>query len=296
MDVVEERLEREYNLKLITTAPSVIYHVHKTDGTMIPVDNPAELPPMTKIDFIEEPIAKVEILVPSDMIGNVMELVQNRRGVYQTMEYLDENKQPVGFDVDFITEVGKAAGFEVDVRNIAWDGIFGGVATGQYDIVAAATTITPERQKQFDFSDPYYEVAQAVVLPAGKSIKSLEDLKGKKVGGQIGTTGVFVIRKSGVPVDLKEYDDVGLAIQDMLGGRIDAVICDDPVAMYYANKKADTAGKLNLSYKTDEKEYYGFTVRKGRKDLVEKLNKGIKQVKASGEEAKIIEKWMGKTN
>lgn len=209
------------------------------------------------------------------------------------MEYLDENKQPVGFDIDFITAVGKAAGFEVDVRNIAWDGIFGGVATGQYDIVAAATTITPERQKQFDFSDPYYEVAQAVVLPAGKSIKSLQDLKGMKVGGQIGTTGVFVVRKSGVPVDLKEYDDVGLAIQDMLGGRVDAVICDEPVAMYYANKKADTAGKLNLSFKTDEKEYYGFTVRKGRKDLVEKLNKGIKEVKASGVEAKLLEKWMG---
>ena len=209
------------------------------------------------------------------------------------MEYLDENKQPVGFDVDFITEVGKAAGFEVDVRNIAWDGIFGGVATGQYDIVAAATTITPERQKQFDFSDPYYEVAQAVVLPAGKNIKNLEDLKGKKVGGQIGTTGVFVIRKSGVPVDLKEYDDVGLAIQDMLGGRLDAVICDDPVALYYVNKKADTAGKLNISFKTEEKEYYGFTVRQGRNDLVEKLNKGIKEVKASGVEAKLLQKWMG---
>ena len=201
------------------------------------------------------------------------------------MEMLDANKQPIGFDVDFITAVGKAAGFEVDVRNIAWDGIFGGVATGQYDIVAAATTITEERQKQFDFSDPYYEVAQAVVLPAGKSIKSLADLKGKKVGGQIGTTGVFVIRKAGVTVDLKEYDDVGLAIQDMLGGRLDAVICDDPVALYYVNKKADTAGKLNISFKTEEKEYYGFTVRKGRKDLVEKLNKGIKDVKASGVEA-----------
>ena len=209
------------------------------------------------------------------------------------MEMLDANKQPIGFDVDFITAVGKAAGFEVDVRNIAWDGIFGGVATGQYDIVAAATTITEERQKQFDFSDPYYEVAQAVVLPAGKSIKSLADLKGKKVGGQIGTTGVFVIRKAGVAVDLKEYDDVGLAIQDMLGGRLDAVICDDPVALYYVNKKADTAGKLNISFKTEEKEYYGFTVRKGRKDLVEKLNKGIKDVKASGVEAQLLKKWMG---
>ena len=209
------------------------------------------------------------------------------------MEMLDANKQPIGFDVDFITAVGKAAGFEVDVRNIAWDGIFGGVATGQYDIVAAATTITEERQKQFDFSDPYYEVAQAVVLPAGKSIKSLADLKGKKVGGQIGTTGVFVIRKAGVAVDLKEYDDVGLAIQDMLGGRLDAVICDDPVALYYVNKKADTAGKLNISFKTEEKEYYGFTVRQGRKDLVEKLNKGIKEVKASGVEAQLLQKWMG---
>ena len=209
------------------------------------------------------------------------------------MEMLDANKQPEGFSTDYLRAMGKAAGFEVEVRNIAWDGIFGGVATGQYDIVASATTITEERKKQFDFSDPYYEVAQAVVLPTGKSIKTLADLKGKKVGGQIGTTGVFVIRKSGVPVDLKEYDDVGLAIQDMLGGRIDAVICDDPVAMYYANKKADTAGKLNLSYKTDEKEYYGFTVRKGRKDLVEKLNKGIKEVKASGVEAKLLQKWMG---
>ena len=209
------------------------------------------------------------------------------------MEMLDANKQPEGFDVDFIKAVAKAAGFEVDVRNIAWDGIFGGVATGQYDIVAAATTITEERQKQFDFSDPYYEVAQAVVLPAGKSIKSLADLKGKKVGGQIGTTGVFVIRKAGVAVDLKEYDDVGLAIQDMLGGRLDAVICDDPVALYYVNKKADTAGKLNISFKTEEKEYYGFTVRKGRKDLVEKLNKGIKDVKASGVEAQLLKKWMG---
>lgn len=209
------------------------------------------------------------------------------------MEMLDANKQPEGFDVDYIKAVAKAGGFEVDVRNIAWDGIFGGVATGQYDIVASSTTITEERQKQFDFSDPYYEVAQAVVLPAGKSIKSLADLKGMNVGGQIGTTGVFVIRKAGVSVDLKEYDDVGLAIQDMLGGRLDAVICDDPVALFYVNKKADTAGKLNLSFKTEEKEYYGFTVRKGRKDLVEKLNKGIKEVKTSGVEAQLLQKWMG---
>lgn len=99
MDVVQERLEREYHLKLITTAPSVIYHVFKTDGTMVPVDNPAELPPMTKIEHIEEPVAKVDILVPSDMVGNVMELVQNRRGVFQTMEYLDETRVDLTYKI-----------------------------------------------------------------------------------------------------------------------------------------------------------------------------------------------------
>ena len=99
MDVVQERLEREYHLKLITTAPSVIYHVYKTDSTMVPVDNPAELPPMTKIEHIEEPVAKVEILVPSDMVGNVMELVQNRRGVFQTMTYLDETRVDLSYTI-----------------------------------------------------------------------------------------------------------------------------------------------------------------------------------------------------
>lgn len=210
------------------------------------------------------------------------------------MEMLNAQKQPEGYSTDYIRAVAKAAGFEVDVRNVAWDGIFAGVATGNYDIVASSTTITPERLKTFDFSDPYYEVVQAVVLPADKSITRLSELKGKKVGGQIGTTGIFVLRKADAGAEIREYDDVGLAIQDMVGGRIDAVICDDPVAMYYVNKKADYAGKLNLSFKTGDKEYYGFTVRKGRKDLVDKLNKGIKQVKESGEEARLIEKWMGK--
>ena len=99
MDVIQERLEREYNLKLIITAPSVIYHVYQTDGEMITVDNPAKLPPMTKIKHIEEPVAKVEILVPSDMVGNVMELVQNRRGEFQTMTYLDETRVDLSYKV-----------------------------------------------------------------------------------------------------------------------------------------------------------------------------------------------------
>ncbi len=207
-------------------------------------------------------------------------------------EMLD-GKTPAGYSIDFIKEAGKAAGFDVDFTNVAWDGILGGVATGKYDVVSSSVTITPERQKQFDFSDPYYQVEQAVVLPAGQSIKSLEDLRGKRVGGQIATTGIFVYRKANPGEPVKEYDDVGLAIQDLVGGRLDAVICDDPVAMYYVNKKPDTAGKLNLSFKTGDTEEYGFVVRKGRKDLLDKINQGIKMVRESGKEAELKKKWMG---
>lgn len=92
MDVIRERLEREYGLSLITTAPSVNYHVYCTDGTMVTVDNPSLMPDMSKIECIEEPLVKTSIIVPKDMVGTVMEISQNRRGQYVTMDYLDETR------------------------------------------------------------------------------------------------------------------------------------------------------------------------------------------------------------
>ncbi len=95
MDVIQERLEREYNLSLITTAPSVNYKVYKTNGEMIEVDNPAKLPPPTEIDYIEEPYVKATTIVPKDFVGTIMELSQDKRGEYQSMEYLDETRVSV---------------------------------------------------------------------------------------------------------------------------------------------------------------------------------------------------------
>ena len=92
MDVIQERLEREYNLTLITTAPSVNYKVHKTNGEILEIDNPSKLPPPTEIDFIEEPYVKATTIVPKDFVGAIMELSQDKRGEYQSMEYLDETR------------------------------------------------------------------------------------------------------------------------------------------------------------------------------------------------------------
>ena len=92
LEIIEERLEREFDLSLITTSPSVIYKVHKTDGEVIELYNPSDLPKPNDISFIEEPMVKAEIITPRDYVGNVMEICQNRRGIYIDMKYLDENR------------------------------------------------------------------------------------------------------------------------------------------------------------------------------------------------------------
>ncbi len=99
MDVIQERLEREYHLRLITTAPSVIYRVYKTDGTMVEVSNPSELPPQTEIEHIEEPYVKATVIVPNDFVGAVMEISQDKRGEFKGMDYLDTNRVMITYHI-----------------------------------------------------------------------------------------------------------------------------------------------------------------------------------------------------
>ncbi len=99
MEIIQERLEREYNLDLVTTAPSVIYKVYKTNGEMVWVDNPTNLPDGSEIDYMEEPMVKATIMVPKDYVGNVMELCQERRGIYKDMTYMDETRAEIFYEL-----------------------------------------------------------------------------------------------------------------------------------------------------------------------------------------------------
>lgn len=99
MEIIQERLEREYNLDLVTTAPSVIYKVYKTNGDMVWVDNPTNLPDGAEIDYMEEPMVKATIMVPKDYVGNVMELCQERRGIYKDMTYMDETRAEIFYEL-----------------------------------------------------------------------------------------------------------------------------------------------------------------------------------------------------
>ena len=99
LEIIQERLEREYNLDLVTTAPSVIYKVYKTNGEMVWVDNPTNLPDPAEIDYMEEPMVKATIMVPKDYVGNVMELCQERRGIYKDMTYMDASRAEIFYEL-----------------------------------------------------------------------------------------------------------------------------------------------------------------------------------------------------
>ena len=99
LEIIEERLDREFDLSLITTSPSVIYKVYKTDGTMIEIYNPADLPPADEISRIEEPFVEAEILTPKEFVGNIMEICQNRRGIYVDMKYLDTTRVTLVYEL-----------------------------------------------------------------------------------------------------------------------------------------------------------------------------------------------------
>jgi polar amino acid transport system substrate-binding protein len=208
------------------------------------------------------------------------------------MEFVNDQKQVVGYAMDFMTAAGKEAGFVPVFKNTAWDGIFAGLAANKYDAIVSSVTITEQRKKAMDFSDPYFTVRQALIVPKSSSAKSLAELKGQKVGGQIGTTGYFAI-KAVEGVEAKSYDEVGLAMEDLNVGRIAAVVCDDPVAANYALDKYKQNLKIAAIIESGEAENYGVAVHKGNSKVLELVNKGIAAVKAKGLDKELKKKWIG---
>ena len=208
------------------------------------------------------------------------------------MEYVDENKNLVGFDIDLINEVAKAANFQVEIKNTAWDGIFAGLAAGDYQVVASSVTITDERKQTMDFSDPYVNAGQVLVVRKDTTgVTTLADMVGKNVGAQIGTTGAIEIGKV-EGVNLKTYDEVGLAFQDLVNGNIDGVVADSPIAANFALQNATYKDALMIVGQPFTDEYLGFAVKKGDTATLKLLNDGLAKVKSSGKLDELVAKWL----
>lgn len=209
------------------------------------------------------------------------------------MEYINDAKELVGYDIDLVKEIAKEGGFEVEFKSVAWDGIFAGLENGSYDAVVSSVTINDERKAKYDFSDPYINAGQILVVNNESTATQLSDLAGKPVAAQLGTTGADQIANVfGTKDNLKAYDEIGLAFEDLYNKRVEGVVTDTPVAAQFAlqNEKYKTAFKIVGQPMTDE--FYGIVVKKGNQALLDKINAGLAKVKAAGTPDVLADKWL----
>jgi ABC-type amino acid transport substrate-binding protein len=209
---------------------------------------------------------------------------------YPPFESVDDSGNIIGFDVDLMSAISKAAGFEVEYVNTRWDGIFVALASGEFDAVISAATITEERAQTVDFSDSYFNAGQMIAVKEGSDIKAPADLDGKRVGVQLGTTGDIWTTEN-TQAEVVRYDEITLAFQALAQGDVDAVVNDGPTSAEIARANPEMGVVLVGEPFTDE--LYGVAVRKDRPEVLAAINKGLAAVKASGEYDTIYNKWFG---
>lgn len=206
---------------------------------------------------------------------------------YPPMEFKEGDKI-VGFDLDITKAIVEKLGLKLDYQNTAWDGMFPAVAAHKFDMVISAITITDDRKKEMDFSDPYYNANQSVITRKDSGIDSTEKLSGKKIGVQIGTTSEIEAKKIS-PDAVQTYDDNVMAFEDLKAGRVEAIICDSPVGDYYAVQNPD----FSVGFKINTNEFYGMGFAKDTPELVKAVNSALAAIKKDGTYDKIFTTWFG---
>ena len=215
---------------------------------------------------------------------------------YPPMEYKDSSGNTVGFDIDLANEIGKKLGLKVKFVSTAWDGIFQALGTGKFDCIISSVSMTEDRLKAYEFSKAYIANSQMIVVrPGDNSIKTPEDLTGKKVGCQISTTANdsanYLMKKKGIKFSLQTYDQVIQPFQDMKAGRLDAIIVDEVVGQYYIGQDSShyKAAAVKLT-----NEPIGVCVKKGNTALRDEIQKAIDSTVSDGKMKSISEKWFKK--
>ncbi|MFI6853796.1 transporter substrate-binding domain-containing protein [Streptomyces sp. NPDC050416] len=197
-----------------------------------------------------------------------------------------------GFDVSLIDLVAKDLGVKQDIVDQPFENFKtgGSLNAGQCDLAAAGMTITEERKKNVDFSDPYFNATQAVLVDKKSGISSFAGLKGKKLGAQAQTTGEDYAKSKGLdPVSFESSDAV---LNGLRTGQVQAVVIDYPVVQGWLKDKAN-ADAFEVAEQINTGEQYGFTVKKGNTKLLAAINKAIADAKADGTYKKLYEQWIG---
>jgi polar amino acid transport system substrate-binding protein len=209
---------------------------------------------------------------------------------YPPFETVDElTKEPVGFDIDLIAAIAEEAGFQYELVNVNFDALLAGMAECQFDAAISATTITEERKQSFNFSNPYINAGQVVTINKETTdITSVADLVGKRIGVQIATTGSIEADKI-EGAEVKTYDTVDLAFQDLANRQVDAVIADYPTSLAFIQVNPE---KLVTTGDVFTEEEYGLPVCKTNTELLDLINTGLAAVQAKGLIPVLEAKWL----
>lgn len=213
---------------------------------------------------------------------------------YAPFESQNEKGEIVGFDIEVVQAAAQKAGIEVKFLNTPWEGIFNSLGQGDRDLLVSSITITDERKQTMDFSTPYFDAQQLIAVKKDSKIAKFDDLKNLKVGVQNGTTGDEVITKlqGKDSANVKRFESTPLALKELEGGGVDAVVADNGVVVHYVNNNANAQFKT-ISDKSFAAEQYGIAVKKGNAELLEKINKGLATIKTDGTYDQIHAKYFG---
>jgi len=202
-----------------------------------------------------------------------------------------EGDEVKGFDVDLLTAIGEKLGLEVVFMTEIFDTLIPTLkAGGKFDVIASGMTIKPDRQLEIDFSDPYYDSNQSLVMPKGSTYNGPEDLTGKKIGVQSGTTGEAWAKENIQDATLVPFNSATDAFAALQAGNVDAVVNDLPVSAELL--KEDDRG-MEIVAQIPTGEQYGFGVSKDNPGLLAAINKALAELKADGTYNEIYQKWFG---
>ena len=214
---------------------------------------------------------------------------------FPPMGFKDEKNNIVGFDIDMAKEAAKRLGIEVEFKGIDWSSKEAELNSKRIDALWNGMNITEERKKNVLFSDPYMESKQLIFVLANSPIKSAADLKGKVVGVQQSSIGEEVVTKDeklkATLKDFKKYPDCVAAFMDLKTGRLDAVVTDEILGRYYMSKEA--GAYIAIEKPLGEVGVYGVGFRKDDKELRDKVQNVLNEMKKDGTSAKISQKWFG---
>jgi len=208
---------------------------------------------------------------------------------FPPFEYMGDDGQPDGFDMALIKAIGEKLGYEVQIENMEFGSLVAAIGS-KIDVAIAGMTVSEERAQVVDFSDNYYEAVQYVIVPEGQKFNGIADLEKKTIGVQLGTTGNFIadeIEKA----DVKSYNKAVDAVNDLINGRLDAVIIDKNPAQVFESKFSDKIDIIEGDKFDFETEYYAIACPKGS-ELVSEINKALKELQDDGTFDELVQKYI----